>query len=274
MKRDASKGIATRMWRKKNLPGIDFNKTQYCTHHFKPHFHDHYVIQMVERGVNKGICKGKSYQLKPREIIIINPGEIHTGHSWRNQFLEYKGLCPTVDFIKSFIQKIDPSKNELPVFKNFPINDKLLVEKFQRLFLMVKFNSNLLEIETAAIDFFGYLIGKYENHHVSYFTIKNEKCRAGKIKQFIRDNYERNFSLEELSKYSMVSQYHLIRIFKKETDLTPFEYLRNFRIERAKTLLRENKSIIDAIYETGFYDQSHFIRHFKSITGMTPKVYC
>lgn len=273
MEKDILKNVTTHLWRVENLPGLDFNKTQYYEHQFAPHFHEHYVIQLVERGVNKCICERKNYQIESGGIIIINPHEIHTGNSLGNRFFEYKSLCPTIDCMKLTVHKLQELKNNLPAFGNAPIYDKLLVQRFKQLFLMAKNNNDKLEIETAFIDFLGYLINKYSDVGYAFYLIKNEKCRVDKIKDFIRDNYERNFSLDELSRCVMMSPYHLIRIFKKEVGMTPFEYLRNYRVEKAKVMLREKKSIVDAIYDNGFYDQSHFIRHFKNVTGVTPKVY-
>ena len=266
--------IKSLLWRDKYLSGLDFNETQYRTHRFRPHFHEHYVIQLVERGVNVGVCERKHYQIKVGEIIIINPSEIHTGNSWNDQVLAYKSLYPTIDFVDSFFQKMQISKNEIPFFVNTPVFDKYLNKKFRQLFLLTKNKNDRLEIETAGVEFFGYLFEKYAGTLHLDFSRKNEKCRTKKIKEFITENYDRNFSLEELSKYANISSYHLIRVFRKEVGMTPFDYLRNFRIEKAKELLRKNKSMMDAIFDTGFYDQSHFIRHFKNITGVTPKAYC
>lgn len=273
MKKDKLKNITTYLWQVENLPGMDFNRTQYYEHQFAPHFHEHYVIQLVEQGVNKCICDRKNYQIEPGGILIINPNEIHTGNSFDNRFLEYKSLCPTMDCMKLGIHKLQELKSGLPAFGNAPIYDKLLVQRFKQLFLMTKNNKDKLELETAFIDFLGYLINKFSDNGYVFYSIKNEKCRVEKIKNFIRDNYGRNFSLDELSQFAMVSPYHLIRIFKKEVGMTPFEYLRNYRVEKAKEMLREKRSIMDAIYDNGFYDQSHFIRHFKNVTGVTPKVY-
>lgn len=47
----------------------------------------------------------------------------------------------------------------------------------------------------------------------------------------------------------------------------------NCRIEQAKEFLREGRDITDTALECGFFDQSHFHRHFKAMTTVTPQEY-
>jgi AraC-like DNA-binding protein len=83
----------------------------------------------------------------------------------------------------------------------------------------------------------------------------------------------RNVSIQELVEVSGFSPYHMIRIFRNRTGLTPHLYLEQVRINRARLLLRSGVSIIDTALQVGFTDQSHLNRHFKKMTGITPGKY-
>jgi AraC-like DNA-binding protein len=64
-----------------------------------------------------------------------------------------------------------------------------------------------------------------------------------------------------------------MRTFRRDVGLSPHAYLTQIRVEAAKKLLSEGASIVDVASDIGFTDQSHFTRHFKRITGVTPGQY-
>ena len=69
-----------------------------------------------------------------------------------------------------------------------------------------------------------------------------------------------------------LSSFHFARVFKKNTNITPHEYLLNVRIQNAKKLLyASGQSVEDIAKSCGFNSTSHFIRVFKKYTNITPK---
>jgi AraC family transcriptional regulator len=89
---------------------------------------------------------------------------------------------------------------------------------------------------------------------------------------FIQSHLSETVSLEEIATELEISSYYFCRLFKLSTGISPYQYLIQCRIERAKELLlqRQMRSA-QVAFEVGFSDQSHFIRHFKKIVGVTPK---
>ncbi|WP_165822675.1 response regulator transcription factor [Paenibacillus montanisoli] len=93
----------------------------------------------------------------------------------------------------------------------------------------------------------------------------------GAIKQMIHDNYHEQISIEDISKSVYLSGRHANGLFKKETSQTIFDYLIQFRIEKAKQLLKEEGSKVAAVAEAvGYLNTSYFILAFKKNVGMTP----
>jgi len=66
---------------------------------------------------------------------------------------------------------------------------------------------------------------------------------------------------------------HRIGDDREATGITPHAYRLNCRIELAKKFLQKGYDLSQVALECGFFDQSHFHRHFKAITTVTPKEY-
>jgi AraC family transcriptional regulator len=63
-------------------------------------------------------------------------------------------------------------------------------------------------------------------------------------------------------------------MFKGAIGTSPYQYLLQQRIERAKLLLKQKeRSIVDIALECGFNSHSHLSKQFRQLTGMTPKAY-
>ena len=91
---------------------------------------------------------------------------------------------------------------------------------------------------------------------------------------YITDHLSDDLSIETLSSYAHLSTYYFIRVFKKETGLTPHEYITNARISSAKYLLTTTQLSISEISDKlGFSCSSAFCTVFKGKTGSTPNSY-
>lgn len=90
---------------------------------------------------------------------------------------------------------------------------------------------------------------------------------------YIQAHWSENFTLADLAQAAEVSSFHLIRIFRQHVGVTPSAYRRALRVRAAQSLLTAGWKPAAAAAECGFCDQSHLNRHFKLITGVTPRQY-
>ena len=100
---------------------------------------------------------------------------------------------------------------------------------------------------------------------------------AKEIREIIQDQIDTNLalSLREISQSLKVHPTYLSREFSKYFDNLSFgDYIRKLRIEKALHLMKDPRyTLTEIAYLTGFSDQSHFNRIFKSHTGKSPLVY-
>ena len=97
---------------------------------------------------------------------------------------------------------------------------------------------------------------------------------VNKIIKYIRDNYSRKITLEEVAGQVFLSASYISSLFKEETGQNLTAYINHVRVEQSKLLLENKKaSLSDIAKMCGFEDQSYFAKVFKRETGMTPNHY-
>lgn len=98
--------------------------------------------------------------------------------------------------------------------------------------------------------------------------------RIGAMAAFIYKNYAEHLTLAQIADAAHVSRSEAIRCFKKNLDITPIQFLTEYRIERAAQLLLSTSEPISRIAEMcGFDDVSYFTKQFRQIQNVTPSKY-
>jgi AraC-like DNA-binding protein len=94
-----------------------------------------------------------------------------------------------------------------------------------------------------------------------------------RARAFLHDALAHKVSLDELAEHAGLDKFHLVRAFRSEVGLPPYEYLTHLRVARAQELLRCGGLVAEAAQAVGFYDESQLHRHFRRIVGVPPGVY-
>jgi len=97
--------------------------------------------------------------------------------------------------------------------------------------------------------------------------------RIVSAKIFIDENFADSIDLREISGRAYLSRFHFHRLFTRIYRKTPHQYLTRKRIEKAKDLLAENKSVSDVCNEVGFESIGSFSVLFKKEIGFAPQYY-
>lgn len=90
--------------------------------------------------------------------------------------------------------------------------------------------------------------------------------------QYIKQNYNKNLSLNQVSSLVFLSPEYFCRLFKSKTGVSFGTYLTAYRLERARQLLLSTDLKVSEIAEkVGYENTSYFIRQFKKHCGVTPE---
>ncbi len=136
---------------------------------------------------------------------------------------------------------------------------------FDRIVAMLKVFKAMDEAEN-------YTLLNVEDFSMETTTKESEKINT--IFNYVKENYTKSISLEEIADVGSMTVPAFCRYFKKMTRKTFTEFVNEYRIAHAAKLLHEKQmSISEVCYDSGFNNISHFNKLFKAFFGKTPSVY-
>jgi AraC-like DNA-binding protein len=221
-------------------------------------FPKNYQIGCIKQGQGQFFIGNDIFPISEGQFFLIHPGKIHSGKPDEN-------IGWTVDTIaikqKLVEELFSPATNI--TFPNFVVDDKDLKKLFLQTLHLLNTFENTLENEGKLYLLLTDLI-KLKATILHNDEIKENQNEAiDRAINFITHNYKSSFSLDELAEQSFLSKFHLLRIFKNKTGLTPYTYQIQLRLNEARRLIFQDKSLTEIAYELGFTDQSHFTNTFK-----------
>lgn len=105
-------------------------------------------------------------------------------------------------------------------------------------------------------------------------SVPKKKDVIAEIKEYIRQHYDQNITLNDISEHFYINPSYFSQLFKKKTGMTYQAYLTDYRIDRAKKLLSETDlRIYEVCQLVGYSDVNHFNQVFDRAEGMKPNEY-
>jgi len=253
----------------------------------EPNRHDFYEMVYMKRGNAVFELSGRSVAVGPNDILIIKPNQPH------KVSVKSEAGCEFIVLYFEFMNRADNQYAEASMedFLNF-VSGK---ESGNFLTLKVSQKNEIINIlnriskERENADIGSELLNRLlilELFILISRALKMEwedsiKGKSAKLKElihisvkFIKNNFERDIALKDISNYVFLSPSYFIRAFKDEMKTSPISYLLKLRVERATELLTEtDQKIGDIALSVGFSNQQRFNEIFKKYTGMTPLQY-
>lgn len=251
-----------------------------------PKFHAHmeYEIFYFHKGQCHFLIGDKIYNLVPGDLIIMDGMTLHSAKI--SEHFDY--IRSVIQFTPSYVDDMKQilTSNVLRPFEELR-NYKLHLEggtqrefemMLQRLDQLHDFNDVFSRqrfrlIFTDLLLFINQLL-QTPLESKREFTSDKEK-NVQNIISFIEQYFTDEISLDHLEKHLHLSKYYLSKIFKEITGFTIFDYLYQRRINEAKVLFLNDRtiSITDVAFQVGFKHLAHFSRMFKQKVGVSPEKY-
>lgn len=238
---------------------------------FPNHFHEYYVIGFIENGRRRLTCGNEEYLVGEGDLLLFNPFVNHTCESIDDRTLDYRCLNIKPEVMKKAVFEVTGKEFLLnfarPVGRGFELSELL-----RELHRLIQEKQADLKKEETFLFLIERLIDGFSNPWLTPIA-EEVPSEIQSVCSYIEEHYARRITLDDISRLSGLNKFSLLRSFTKQKGITPYRYLETVRISEAKKLLEKGVEPIDAAFQTGFSDQSHFSRFFKEFIGLTPKQY-
>ncbi|WP_434309406.1 helix-turn-helix domain-containing protein [Hominifimenecus sp. rT4P-3] len=236
---------------------------------FPNHFHEYYVIGLIEGGVRELSCKNQKYTIQKGNILLFNPGDNHACVQSDGNTLDYRGVNITKEVMLDLAEEIT-GRRDFPEFSRHVILDEEAACYLRPLHDWIMKGSSEFRKEEYLLLLLSMLIQKYGRSFEPGIPCPEEIEKAC---VFMEQHYGERIYLEQICRCAGLSKSALLRAFTRAKGVTPYGYLENIRIGKAKKLLEQGVTPMEAALQTGFSDQSHFTNYFNRFIGLTPGVY-
>lgn len=239
-------------------------------HSFGPAVRPNYIIHYILKGKGKYCVGNTQYELDAGQGFLIEP-EVQTfyqadqndpwtylwvgfGGTHAKEYLKDIGLnhnqltyrCSEASALKSIV--IDMLKN----------NTSTIANQFLLQSLLYSFFTILSKDLTASLP-----SGQEETNRYIKQAI-----------EYIQNNYSYNIHITDIANYVCINRSYLYSLFRQYVNMSPQDYLTNYRLTRATELLTTTKLSIEGVaLSCGYRDPLVFAKAFKSKNGSTPSHY-
>lgn len=258
-----------------------FHLTDIGRQEFEFHYHDFDKILIFLSGKVTYMIEGRSYELRPYDIVFVRHNEIHR---------------PMIDMAAPYeriIAYLNPDFLGSWQSEDYDLNDCFQVLSSQHTHLLRMENpgrrslfQTIKRLESACMDT-GYASQLYRKVlFLEFMILLNRAAHSQKlnypetlsanqkileIMDYVNKNLAEPLDIDTIASHFFFSRYHLMRLFKKETGYTLGHYITSKRLLAARELLQQDLSATDICYRCGFRNYSAFSRAYRTEFGESPR---
>ena len=242
---------------------------------FSYHYHDFHKVIIFLSGKAAYHIEGKSYYLKPWDILLVNRHAIHKPEidfsvPYERFVLWISDDIKSTELLRCFQKAIDRSYNLIRLDSDTQEKLKQLLYELEAALKDEKFGSDLLG--SALFTQFMVYVNRIflEKQYIYDARSYSSDSQIEELLRYINHNLTEDLSIETLARKYYLSKYHMMRKFKEETGYTIHNYIISKRLLLARTKISEGPPILKAAQLSGFSDYTTFSRAYKKQFGTAP----
>ncbi len=234
------------------LPGYSLERSRY----------DSYLIILIESGTMEILLDDKYHLAQKGDMVLLDcyhPHAYRTGTGCETIWVHFDGKLA-----KGYYEHLSKEMGNIMTISNFREALHIISDLFS------SFCNRDLKPEAQMSIMIGNLLLSLFDHTSNGAASASDGIR--KVTSYLTQNFSKNISLKEMADMAGLSLYHFTRKYKKETGVTPHQFLLSTRMSAAKYYLSNTTMTIKEIaLSCGFEDESTFCYSFRKREGKTPK---
>lgn len=255
---------------------LDLLTARIGSRHYAPHTHDEYAIGVTVDGLETMRYRGEKIYSAAGSVVVVEPGEAHTGGPARPEGFAYLCLYPGAELLGAATAAEPGPVLAEPHFREPIIDDVRLGEELRLAHRALRLGEDPLEGESRLLGVLGALVRR---HAVQGPRAAPQRGGAGsahiarQVTARLSDELIAPPTLAEMAADLELSRYQLLRAFRDSVGMPPYAWLAQHRVARARALLDVGHRPAEAATLVGFADQAHLTRWFRRVLGVTPGAY-
>lgn len=255
-------------WAKDNLLYLEWYGHFFCTQRYRTEratFNSSLLIFTLN-GIGKVTTSLGTSTCKKGDIALVNCKESHlyfSENDWEFLWFHFNGNASEA-LVKLILENND---------NVIRLTESALSSYFFDLIAHGK-ESKSLEDEVEISAYIHMILSEMLKHYGSDQAVSEKKVMIKEALGFIEQHYTEKITMEQIAGFLKISSSSFSHMFKKEIGFSPYEYIMNKRMNKAKELLKmTTKSVEEISYVVGFNSVASFVKTFKDRNTMTPNVF-
>ncbi|MEU9349587.1 AraC family transcriptional regulator [Streptomyces griseoloalbus] len=249
-------------------PPVDLLTARFDRHEYAPHAHEQFTIGVTVGGLEAIAYRGGRIVSGPGSIVVLEPGEMHTGGPAAPEGYAYQALYADPALLAD-----GTLGRALPHFSEPVLDDPELAGALRLAHTDISACPDPLEAESRLPWLLTALARRHSTSRASDDTVPGAGPVALAVRDRLADELLAPPSLAVLAADLGLSRYQLLRAFRTTMGVPPYAWLAQYRVTRARTLLEAGLRPAEVAGLVGFADQAHLTRWFRRVLGVTPAAY-
>lgn len=246
--------------------GVELYRAHIVRHAFDPHLHEAFGLGVIDAGVERFRYRGTEHLASPGTLVLMNPGELHTGRAETAQGWRYR----MVYLDEALLQAVT---GERWWFADATAHDPATAQRLRAQLAALWQAPDALASDSALAELLGALRPHARvDRALSERVTANDSALARSL-ALMHDDYASELTLDRLAAEAGLSPFHFLRRFKQRYHVTPHQMLMAVRLARAKQHLAAGMAPAEVAPAVGLADQAHLTKRFARMHGVTPARY-